>query len=335
VSENGRLVEESIVALAEQSLNRGWPGVVKGVGDDAAVVEGQAGKWLMAADLLMEGVHFRRSWMGPADLARKVLSINLSDLAAMGGRGSHALLSLALPGDVDQDWVEAFFEALAESASRFGVAVIGGDTTGSPGPIMAHLSLWGPANPSGVIYRSGAKEGDRLFVSRLLGGAAAGLAGLEQGLELPEELRLALCNPFPEVELGYFLGESGSVSAMIDLSDGLAVDTARLARASGLAAVIEAEKIPLAGAAEEMGRRLKIEPLLLGLEGGEDYALLMTCPSEKANEFRSSVRSQLERTIFEIGWVEKGEGAFLVQKGERRPLDSTGFNHFSLGSGKT
>ncbi|MBW1713865.1 MAG: thiamine-phosphate kinase, partial [Deltaproteobacteria bacterium] len=150
----GRLAEDGVISLAERYFSRSRPrsGVVKGIGDDAAVVRAEAGVWLWSCDQLVEGVHFQRGWLTAAQLGRKLVDVNLSDMAAMGGRGLHGLLSAALPGDLDLRWVEDFFQSLSQEAGRYGLNILGGDTTGSPGPVMVSLSLWGLAQGQGPVW---------------------------------------------------------------------------------------------------------------------------------------------------------------------------------------
>jgi len=323
------LNEDEIIDLAGRLFDRGGPGVITGVGDDAAVIKAGGETWLWAADMLVEGIHFQRSWTPPQDLGRKVLAVNLSDMAAMGGEGGYALFSAALPDGLDSVWVEELFGGLAGAAKEYSIKVLGGDTTGSPGPIMLNLSLWGRACEGRAVLRSTGQAGDTLFVSRPVGAAAAALAGFKAGREVQPALARALTDPRPEVELGPFLAAEGLVSAMIDLSDGLGVDAGRLAQASGLSAVIEAEAVPIDPEAAALAAELGREALTWALEGGEDYALLMACHPQAAGPLEAGVRDRWGRRLFAVGRLEAGRGVFVEAGQEKRATRFSGFNHFA------
>jgi len=303
--------------------------VVRAVGDDAAVVRSQGRDWLWSCDHLVEGVHFRLAWQTPAELAWKLAAINLSDMAAMGGQGLLGLLSLALPEDLSPDWVEGFFQGLDRAGEKMGLAVIGGDTTGSPGPVMAGLAVWGTACGRGPVLRSGGRAGDVLLVSRPLGAPALALAMLEAGRTPPETIRSALLTPEPELELGPVLARTGLVEAMIDLSDGLARDAARLARESGLAAVLEPERIPVARGVARAAGEMGLDPAGLALYGGEEYGLLLACPARVEADLSAMVEEETGRGLIRVGRLEKGQGLYGRTGRTKEPLEQRWFEHFS------
>ncbi len=327
-----RLGEADIIALAGRLFGPGPAEVLQAIGDDAAVVASDGQTWLLTSDLLVEGIHFERSWLEPAALGRRLLSVNLSDVAAMGGRSRFGLLSFCLPALIEPEWVEAFLGGLARAAERRQVAVLGGDTTGSSGPIVANLALWGQALEGRVVYRRGGRPGDRLLVSRPLAAAAAGLAGLEAGVEVPLKLKTALCEPEPEIDLGPFLAATGLVRAMIDLSDGLGPDAAKLARASGAAAVITAAAVPVDPEAAALAGELGRSAFKWAISGGEDYALLFACPPEAEAELKARVAEAFGRRLHAVGRLEAGEGLHFEEEGGLRPAEASevvGFDHLA------
>ena len=334
------LTEDKVIDLArslKRPLGRSGIGdrtgpdfqVVRAVGDDTAVVRTQGRDWLWACDQLVEGVHFRRTWQTPAELARKLMAVNLSDMAAMGGQGLAGLLSLALPEDIGPDWVEDLFLGLEEAGEEFGLPVIGGDTNGSPGPVVAGLAVWGRADKSGPVFRSGGRVGDVLLVSRALGGPALALAMLEAETAPPEKIRSALITPRPELELGPVLARTGLVRAMIDLSDGLARDAGRLARESGLAAVLEPERIPVAREVIRAAGELGLDPAGLALYGGEEYGLLVACPARAEAELKTRAKAETGRELVRVGRLEKGQGLYTKTGRTKKPLEPRWFEHLS------
>lgn len=319
------LSEEGIISLARGLFHETGPAVAKGVGDDAAVIRGAGGQWLWACDQMVEDIHFRRTWQTAAEVAAKLLAVNLSDMAAMGGRGVYGLLALAFPQDLEAAWVEEFYDRLRTEAEHHGVAVLGGDTTGSPGPIVVSLSLWGRVAGDRILYRSGGRAGDTLLVSRPLGGSAAALELLKAGQKPSPELRQALVAPKPEVELGPMIAETELASAMIDLSDGLATDAWRLAEASDLAAVIDFEKIPLH---PSLTGQNPAEARELALHGGEEYALLLSAEPAKADRLIELVQKETGRELTKVGHLEEGQGLLVRIDDRLERCSPRGFDHF-------
>lgn len=284
-----------------------------GAGDDAAVL---AGGEVVTTDVMVEGVHFdARS--SAADLGWKLVAVNASDVGAMGCRPTWALLTLSLPRPVAPAWLEGFSAGLGEALRRFGVALVGGDTTRSPGPVVVSLTLAGEG-PRAVL-RSGARPGDRIWVTGALGEAAAGFYGALPGAPPPAEGLAWLRRPEPPVALGAALGASGRVTAMMDLSDGLARDLARLCAASRVGAVVDPDRLPrgpsLAGVAD---------PVPFQVAFGDDYQLLFTAPPGSSAGIRALAAAHGAR-LSEIGEVIEGAGAALIG----RPWPHALFEHFA------
>jgi len=301
-----------------------------GLLDDAAILECRVGwRLVVTADAIVEGVHYLPD--DPPDLvARKLLRVNLSDLAAMGARPLHYLLTTALPAELGTGWVARFASGLAEDQRRFGIDLLGGDSVATQGRAALSLTAIGEVAVGMEIRRSGARDGDLVWVSGTIGDAFLGLDVLRGAYPgLAPEYRAGLIGRFqipdPRVELGPRL--SGIAHAMIDISDGLVADLGHICETSHVAAVVELESLPLSPAAGVIvdgvpGLRTRLAA------GGDDYELLFTAPagSTKAIDDLSSV---LGLPITKIGRIELGEGVRLVDaEGCTMQIAEPGYRHF-------
>lgn len=327
------------------------PGVLVGIGDDAAILEPSPGSLLVATtDLLIEGVHFRTELASPYAIGRKAMAVNVSDIAAMGGVPRHALIALALPQEIPVEFVEDFYRGLREEGARDRVEIVGGDTSSSPSGLALFLALLGEVERDRYLTRSGAKAGDTIWVTGRLGASAAGLAALEAGFRvaggsvaitgpgmdrLAAEERKALVEaiqahlfPTPRVKEGRALTMAGVVSAMIDLSDGLASDLGHILTESGVSAKVYRERLPLHPATAVVGRLLGQDPWVYAVQGGEDYELLFTSPHEPRT-VEGTLAGQGLTSPTLIGEVVEGkEGGFLIDPfGGSKPLRG-GYEHF-------
>jgi thiamine-monophosphate kinase len=306
----GRATEFALIEALFRPLAEGFPGAL-GLEDDAALLP--AGEEMVVTqDGLVAGVHFPTGET-PEAIAAKALRVNLSDLAAMGAKPLAYLLTLVLPDDIDDAWLRRFCASLGEEQTRWGIALAGGDTVSTPGPLTLSVTALGSvAQP---LRRSGARPGDSVYVSGTIGDAVLGLAALQGELPgrghetLVERLRL----PTPRLALGREL--VGVASACADVSDGLVADAGHIAEASGVAIVLDADAVPLSDAARDI---VKIEPSWLPrmLTGGDDYELVFTAIDAVAGATR-------------IGSVEAGEGVSVRNAdGSPMPLGETGYRHF-------
>jgi thiamine-monophosphate kinase len=299
------------------------PEVVVGIGDDCAVLQIPAGhEALLTTDFSLEGIHFRRSWHSPEVVGHRCLTRGLSDIAAMGGVPLAAFVSLALPQTVPQAWVDHFYQGLLHLAERFSVTLAGGDTARSPRGVMADIVVLGAVAKGKAVLRSGARPGDRIYVTGSLGGSAATLALLRsRKKETPRPARFpAHFFPTPRIEVGRALREKTLASAMIDISDGLSTDLAHICEESGVGAEIDKEAIPCA----KIGRPAKEVPLRFALHGGDDYELLFTASSGKPVP---SVMAGLAMT--EIGRITRQKGMILRERnGKAVRLNPHGWEHF-------
>jgi len=252
------------------------PGAL-GLGDDAALLDPPPGRQLvLAADAMVAGVHFLPD-DPPETIGRKLLRVNLSDLAAMGAVPLGYLMTLALPRGLPDAWLAGFAAGLAADQLAFGITLLGGDTVGTDGPLTLSLTIIGHVAPGRALRRVGARPGDALCVSGTIGDGALGLRVLRDGLAdqagfLARRYRL----PEPRLALGQAL--AGVAHAALDVSDGLVQDVGHLCRAAGCGAVIEAAAVPLSTAARAL---VDADPALLAvvLTGGDDYELALALPA--------------------------------------------------------
>src|SRR3954468_1935445 len=223
-------------------------GVVAGIGDDSAVLRNKTGRdVLVTTDFTLEGIHFRRDWHPAESVGHRCVTRGLSDIAAMGGEPVAVFLSLALPRDLPQSWVDGFLRGLMKLAGRFKVSLAGGDTAQSPAGVMADIIVLGSVPKRKAVLRSGARPGDRIYVTGELGASAAAINLLSRGNKIRPRDFPRHFYPVPRIGEGRFLREQGQASAMIDTSDGLSTDLGHICEESGVGAEIEADAIPVDG----------------------------------------------------------------------------------------
>jgi thiamine-monophosphate kinase len=296
--------------------------VLTGIGDDCAVLRLRPGQdTLVTTDFTLEGIHFRRDWHVPESVGQRCLARGLSDVAAMGGVPVAAFLSLALPRDLPQSWVGRFARGLLKLAEKFGVTLAGGDTAESPNGVLADIIVIGSVPKGKSVLRSGARPGDRIYVSGGLGGSAAAVLKMQSGpiKKLnPRDYRRHFF-PEPRIEPGRILREKELASAMIDTSDGLSTDLAHLCEESGVGAEVDAALIPRAS----VGRPAREVDLELALHGGEDYELLFTAqPGKRVPSRIAGV------ALTYIGHITRTPKMFLRDANGAHELKPRGWEHF-------
>ena len=301
-----------------------------GLLDDVALIDGPPGQqYVLKTDAIVEGVHFFAG--DPAgQVAQKLLRVNLSDLAAKGAVPVGYLLVTALPAQRDERWLEAFAAGLGADQATYGIGLLGGDSTATSGPVTLSITALGRVAAGRAVLRSGARAGDRVFVSGTLGDAALGLAVLKGELgQLDAASRAFLVAryrlPQPRLALGQRL--VGLARAMMDVSDGLAGDLGHLCKASGVGASIEAACLPLSPAARAA---IAADPprLTAALAGGDDYELLFAAPPEAESTLAALARD-VGVPLTMIGHIEGGSGVRVLDvRGAAMSIAVTGYRHF-------
>ncbi|MFA6221009.1 MAG: thiamine-phosphate kinase [Desulfomonilaceae bacterium] len=308
-------------------------GIVKGIGDDCAVIRISGDtNLLVTTDLLIERTHFLLDWQSAQTLGSKALSVNLSDIAACGGIPKEAFVSLAIPDRLGIEWLEDFYVGMASLADRFEVSVIGGDTTHSLSDLVINVVVTGLVGIREVLFRNGARPGDIIAVTGRLGDSAAGLESLRKSTSLPSyETSLLIdahLNPRPHIQEGRKLAQSHVCHAAIDISDGLSSDLGHICEQSGVGAIIFEDKIPVSGPLKKLAQELAVNPFDWVLNGGEDYVLLAAI--DKGNFHQLAQFAATDGwTLTEIGEFVSEPGITLSKvSGEKISIRPKGWDHF-------
>lgn len=322
--------EEDLIQRYMAPLAAGNPGAY-GLADDCATQQVSPGHELvLKTDAIAEGVHYLPD-DPPADVGWKALAVNVSDLAAKGARPLSYLVSLAFPEAPSRDWLQAFTSGLAEAQAAFGIVLAGGDTDRRPGPVTITPFVLGEAEVGRMVRRAAARDGDVLYVTGTLGDAALGLAVLtRQGAAWPltPEQRAHLIARYrrPQPRLGLARALKAHARAAMDLSDGLAKDLGRMAKASGVAASVEVARLPLSPAARAA---LGADPALVTciVASGDDYEILAAVPRDEAVAFEKAAREE-GVTVTSIGRCVAGAGTVILGPDGPLELAHTGYSHF-------
>ncbi|MCL6638507.1 MAG: thiamine-phosphate kinase [Firmicutes bacterium] len=331
LSETG---EFGLIRLLTGDLACGRAGVIMGVGDDAAVLAPGQGRWLLyTTDMMVEGVHFSLAYFTAAQVGKKAMAVNVSDIAAMGGRPAYAVISIALRPDLPVEAVNDLYAGLKVAAGEYGVAIVGGDTVQNPERLVINIALLGEVEAGGAVYRSGARPGDGVYVTGSLGAAAAGLyICTNPGVVCPPEAaqfcREAHCEPVPRLAAGQVLAARG-VRAMDDISDGLAAEIHEICGASGTGCRIRAEDVPVDGRVREVAAAAGVDPLDWALFGGEDFELVFTADPAASREIGEAL-GKIGVTVRRVGEITPAAEGIRVITGDGRekPLPRGGYDHF-------
>ncbi len=343
------LGEFGLIHAIQQLPSGRSPDAMIGIGDDAAVLKiGPATLLLATTDMLIEGVHFDLSTTDFYSLGWKSAAINLSDIAAMGGVPRFCLTSLALPARIPVKAVMDLYQGFNALLRVQKTILVGGDTCSSKDALVISVTALGEAKKRTIISRTGARRGDRIFVTGTPGDSGAGLELLKAGVrsqgsqgsggrrqesgvgavrkseDFDSELIERHLRPVPRVEWGRRIALSGCASSMIDVSDGLSSDLSHLCEESGTGALLFSDKIPLSPALLGSADQLRKPPLHYALSGGEDYELLFTVPLA-----RIKTLEKLHIPATEIGTITAGNAMFLANAaGKKTALRPTGYDHF-------
>jgi thiamine-monophosphate kinase len=321
--------EFGLIARLFAPLAAGFPGAL-GLTDDAALVDVPPGlRQVVTADAMVAGVHFLPD-DPPELIARKLVRVNLSDLAAKGARPQAILLCAAFPRDITDAWLERFAAGLAADVAEFDVPLIGGDTVATPGPLTLSLTALGLAEPGRELLRSAATIGEEVWVSGTLGDSALGLMVLQGSLTVADEDAAFLANryhlPRPRTTLGPRL--IGTARAAMDVSDGLGGDLGHMCRASGVGIEIEMARLPLSPATR---RAVDADSGLLAkcVSGGDDYEIVFTA-AVGAEPALAGLSAELGIALTRIGRVVAGSAVTLLDaEGRRLPGLPAGYRHFT------
>lgn len=305
-----------------------------GIGDDCALIPWQGDKSLLVTtDMLIEDIHFLRDRIPPQDLGHKALAVNLSDIAAMGGKPGSCYLSLGIPPEIEVEWLDEFFVGLRQLAQRWDVKLLGGDTTKSPGPLVINLTVLGEVENRYVKLRSLARPGDIIAVTDRLGDSAGGLLMLLEGRQPDAELApllLAHHRPSPALVEGAWLARQEGVHALMDVSDGIDSDLQRIMERSLCGAEVFLEKLPVSTELTAAAGRFGWQALELAAAGGEDYCLLVTVSPDKFEEIKRGFQEIMGRPLYDIGRITAADtGLSYFLAGQAVKLGKTGFNHFT------
>jgi len=326
---------ERLVALIDPPR----PDTVIGAGeDDAAVLRLPDGSLQLATlDALVDGVHFILGDIAPRELGYRLAAVNLSDIAAMGGRPTHGIAGMVAPADLDLDMALEIVEGLSEGLHRSGADLVGGNVAGGR-QLTIDLALLGETDESRLLTRAGAQPGDAVLVTGSLGGAAAARALWEAELsgrapasvdaDLRSAARSRLIGPVPRLDVGWLLGPAGA-SAAIDVSDGLAADIGHLCERSSVGVLLDAEMMPIDPSAQAIAGALGADALHWALEGGEDYEIVFTAPRPLAGELCRRVSIETGVPITEIGRVVASPERRIRFAGGIQSELAGGWRHFN------
>ncbi len=328
--------ERDIITSITSCAPTTGPGVIQTIGDDCAVVEKDPlTDWVITMDSLVENIHFNLDWHPPFQLGRKAVSVNVSDIAAMGAKPLFLLLSVGMPRSFDQKWFTDFSQGITAGCNDYQCLLIGGDTVSSPEGLAITVTVIGEAPKHQIKYRHTAQPGDHIWVSGHLGNAAAGLELFKQDMKIRHSLQPlfdAHLDPQARTTLGLELGAMKEVHSMMDLSDGIATDLAHICDSSQVQAVIDADQLPLLPELHQAAKVLNQSPSTWALQGGEDYELLFTAAPEASSKIRAA-GEKFGLSLFQVGTIKQGTGVLLQHRDNngdpiQTPIAYKGFDHF-------
>jgi len=308
--------------------------VIKAIGDDAAAfipAPGQA--TLVTTDLLVERIHFLRNATSGFNLGYKALSVNLSDIAAMGGIAREAFISIAIPENCPIDFLEDLYKGMKTLAAEFDVNLLGGDTTRSKADLIINISVVGSAFEKEILYRNTARRGDIICSTGFLGDSRAGLHLIINDIKADSNELKALLDahllPKPYLREGRFLARRGGVHAVIDVSDGLSSDIGHIAEESNVGIRLYSEKIPVSNNLEKFCAWFDFDPVEYALAGGEDYTLLCTISPDKADHIAADYLKRFRNPLYQIGEItDSGDMKLILPNGQIRSFAPSGWDHF-------
>jgi thiamine-monophosphate kinase len=327
-----KLGEFGLIEKIARSAGAGFLAVIKGIGDDAAVVRSSKTQCqLLTTDTLIEGIHFERALTTPYLLGKKCIAVNISDIAAMGGTPVCFVVSLSIPPKTPYEFIHKLYQGMIQRARAFGVSLVGGDTTGSRDHMVITITVLGSARTDRVIYRHGARAGDRIYVTGFLGDAALGLLLLQRRKALSRIRPLVAKHrdPMPRVAEGKTISRMRLASSMIDISDGLLADLRHILKESQAGARIWLNHLPLSPQYRKHWQEGADDRYVPALCGGEDYELLFTVPPHKQKRV-AALEQACGIPVTCIGEITAKQGALKVLDEQNREVAyvKEGFTHF-------
>lgn len=304
-----------------------------GIGDDCAIIPANDHEdWLITTDLLIEDVHFLRNAITPELLGYKSLAVNLSDIAAMGGTPIGSFLSIAIPSDVDVEYLDAFMDGYRKLSSTFNTPLLGGDTTKSLKHIAINVCVIGKCPKGEARKRGMAQIGDAICVTGFLGDSAGGLQVILNKLTSSSDSEYLISKhhrPLPRLKEGILLASNPEVHAMIDISDGITSDLKHILKASSVSANISINSIPISETLKNVAKANKWNLLDLAVSGGEDYELLFTMDKNQFDNVKGLLFNELGCIITQIGSIVDGAPKIsFFDNGKEINLSNSGYNHF-------
>ncbi|MFA6470939.1 MAG: thiamine-phosphate kinase [Candidatus Latescibacterota bacterium] len=301
--------------------------IIRSVGDDCLVTRCHGESLLLSTiDTFVDGIHFTPEYFSFEQIGMRCMSASVSDIAAMSGLPLYSLLSLSMPPGTLHDDSAALFSGLAEKGRAYGCPIAGGETTSTTGPLTITITVIGRAEENRVIYRSGAQPFDSVYVTGNSGDAMAGLMAFEKGEKGYDSLMNKFISPEARIALARELSRRYKISAMIDLSDGIASDLGHICEESSCGAEIDAGLLPISQDMRELTSRYGIDPVHFALTAGEDYELLFTSPDPKIPE-RGSI---LDCRVTRIGTISRNRGELILndEHGVKETIHTKGYEHF-------
>jgi thiamine-monophosphate kinase len=308
--------------------------IIKAIGDDAAAfIPTPHEVILVTTDLLVEGIHFFRNATSGFNLGYKALSVNLSDIAAMGGIARDAFISIGVPDNCSLDFLEDLYNGMKRLTAEFGLNLLGGDTTRSKTDLIINISVLGAAFEKEILFRNTAQPGDIICSTGFLGDSRAGLHLITHNIKADSNelktLRDAHIIPKPHLREGRFLARQGGVHAMIDVSDGLSSDIGHIAEESNVGIRLYSEKIPVSNNLEKFCARFDFDSVEYALAGGEDYTLLCTISPERVDHISANYLRRFRNPLYQIGEItDSGKMELFLPNGQIRSFTPSGWDHF-------
>ncbi len=325
----GEIGEFGLIELIQKAVSAKKSGLILGIGDDAAVFKTSKSKWHCATvDALVEGIHFDLRFTDFQTLGWKSIAVNISDIAAMGGEAKWALVALAIPDQISTENILELYQGMRRCAGRFGASIIGGNISRARSDFSITVTLLGEVKSKNILERSGARDGDIIAVTGDCGAAHAGLQVLKKGLDptkFPHCIKKHL-SPMPRRNwIAGLLKHHVKINSCIDLSDGLASDLHRLCQSSKVGAELQPDRIPIHDETKAISRLCNEPASAFGLNGGEDYELLMTLPKKEFIRAKKILKNNLA-AIGVITQTKKIVG--IYSNGEKIEIPPNGYTHF-------